>query len=478
MKLDDFLRIEKKYGLIEDKVDGFAYWTYFRSDLEWDLEVQKNAYGEAHVQPTLSFAERLGKIGKRIWYILFCCKIPRKHRKIMVLNHERRVLIDDYYECIYTERLTQEFSDSLVLERPYFQKHFRPVKTKNLVYTDWITTKASIFYLWKKIFKPKEYSQVKQRISERIEKPVLEICEAYGLTYDINRIVERMVCGYYVYQVKRKSFDAILDKIQPKIIVEVVGYNIDCMIINELAFQRNIPTVELQHGTTGEEHIAYNYPQDVQVQQFARYFFAFSRFWTETANFPVPKENLRVVGFPYMEQKAEIAKAKVSKEGKRKILFISQGTIGKMLSDIAVELQNIMDKEKYEIIYKLHPGEYAGWKERYVKLAGSSIKVIDNNQVDLYELFAAADYQIGAYGSTATFEGLQFDLKTYVLKEKASAELKMLCRNGLAEYFESASNLYQMICGDTDREEDKIAFWEKDALKTMKREIENIISSQ
>lgn len=476
MKLDDFLAIEKKYGLIEERLDGFAYWTYFRSDLEWELEVQKNSYGEAHVQPVLSFGEQLQRIKNRMFYLLFFHKIPAGQHDVMILNHERRVLIEEHYECIYTERIAETFSNSIVLERPYFQKHFRPVKTRNLVYTDWITTKASVFYLWKKKFSAKEYARIRENIRAKIEKPITEICKVYDLTYNIDSILDKMVCGYYVYQVKKKAFAKILDKVQPKIILEVVGYNIDCMIVNELAAQRNIPTVELQHGTTGAEHIAYNYSENVKVPQFAQYFFAFSKFWTEAAKFPLQQENLKAVGFPYMEHKAKVVQAKVTKEGKEKILFISQGTIGKMLSGIAVALQHIMDCEKYEIIYKLHPGEYAGWQERYMELAESSIRVIDNNQVDLYELFAASTYQIGAYGSTATFEGLQFDLKTYVLREKASAELQMLCEKGMAEYFNSAKELYQMICDNSDKMEQKIKFWEDNALEVMKKEMETIMN--
>ena len=37
MELDAFLEIEHKYGLIHDKLDGFAYWTYFRRDLAGDI---------------------------------------------------------------------------------------------------------------------------------------------------------------------------------------------------------------------------------------------------------------------------------------------------------------------------------------------------------------------------------------------------------------------------------------------------------
>ncbi len=475
MKLDDFLAIEKKYGLIEDKLDGFAYWTFFRTDLEWELEVQKNSYGEAHVQPMLSFGKQLQRLGKRFCYLLFFHRLPSISHDVMILNHERRVWIEDHYECIYTDKIAEAFPDAVVLERPYFQEHFRPVKTKNLVYTDWITLKASLFYLLNQKLHPGKYSQIQKELKKRIEKPVDEICRAYGIKYSLDSILEKMVCGYYVYHSKKKDFARVLKRVKPKIILEVVGYNIDCMIINELAAQANIPTVELQHGTTGAEHISYNYYDGVNVLQFAKYFFAFSEFWKEAARFPLQGDFIKVVGFPYMEQKARQMKAKVNKEGKQKILFISQGVIGKRLSEIAVELHQLMNQEEYEIIYKLHPGEYAGWQERYQGLAASDITVIDTNQTDLYELFAGASYQVAAYGSTATFEGLQFELETFVLREKASSELQMLCDKGIAEYFDTAQELCQQICEHGKTEKTAIKFWADDALETIISEIKKIM---
>ena len=46
MNLDAFLEIESKYGLIEDQINGFHYWIYFRHVLHNELEAARAGHGE------------------------------------------------------------------------------------------------------------------------------------------------------------------------------------------------------------------------------------------------------------------------------------------------------------------------------------------------------------------------------------------------------------------------------------------------
>lgn len=477
MNLDAFLEIESKYGLIKEKINGFAFWEYFRFGLHSELLASQAGYGQAHAGVNRSawqqFRARLGTIR----YALKFHRIPPGEKDILILNHERRKWSGESYDCIYTDLIAAEYPDSVVLERPYYQQHFRPVKTRNLVYTDYIEVKAMFHYYWKRCFSRNEMAQVRMELDEKIRGPIQEICREYGLNYSADSILDKMVCGYYVYQAKRKAFDKIIRKVSPKVILEVVGYHMDCMIVNELALKYGIPTIELQHGAAGREHSAYNFSECKGIEQFPAYFFAFAKIWTEAARFPVSAERIKEVGFPYLEAHAR----KVMKENKRSepeiIIFISQGPIGKMLSKIAVQLDNFIDKSKFQILYKLHPGEYEGWKERYNELAASGIEVIDHSQVDLYELFARSTYQVGAFGSTATFEGLYFNLKTYIWRKDASSELCMLCENGFAQFFDGAEDLYQLICSGRDVSK-KNMFWKVNALKNMQKEIDAIINEQ
>lgn len=475
MELDVFLEIEHKYGLIQDKLDGFAYWTYFRRDLAADIMKKLDSGGELYVYPKRSrWQQTLARLGT-IKYALLFGRLPKGNHDVLILNAERRVWSEDYYECIYTDRIASKYPGSVVLERPYFQKHYRPVKTKNLVYTDPIEIKTMVHWYSRQLLHKKEVARIRETLCRKIRRPIEEISSAYQVKCDLEQILDRMVCGYYVYQTKRKEFDRILERLAPKVILEVVGYNIDCMIINELAAERRIPTVELQHGVTGAAHIAYNYYPDTKVEQFPQYFFAFSKFWIDTARYPLAPGKLKEIGFPHLDEKAKAVKSRVSKRFPKQILFISQPKIGEMLSDIAVALNELIDAEQYRIVFKLHPGEYERWKERYSRLSASDIEVIDNGHVDLYELFATSMYQIGGYGSTATFEGLVFDLKTYIMREGAYPVVASLCEKGLAQFFDSAKDLYQLILADSAESEQRNNFWKENALENMKREIDAIM---
>ena len=478
MKLDGFLEVEKEYGLVEDEIEGFAYWTYFRCDLKWDLERLVDHCEEMYVHPKFSFVKKTKARLGMLRYAICNSRIPKGEHDVLILNHERKVWREDHYECIYTDQIASQYSESVVLERPYFQQHSRPVQTQNLVYTDYIELKAMTNFYFHNFILKRKSADVRKRIRERIEEPLKKICEVYQVDYNIDNILDKMVCGYYLYHVKKSEFERIIKKVKPKVIIEVVGYHFDCMLINELGREYQIPTIELQHGATGDEHIPYNYAKNTQVKQFAQYFFAFSQFWIDAARYPLPKDHLVEVGFPYLDEKAEEIKRRISKTKPAIIVFISQPMIGERLADIAIGLNQLLDREEYRIVFKLHPGEYERWRERYSKLAKTDIEVVDNNRINLYELFAEAEYQIGAYGSTATFEGLEFDLRTYILREGASSMLKLLCEKKLSVFFDSAEELYQLISTDGNNENKYVKFWKKDALGNMKREINAIIERQ
>ena len=162
--------------------------------------------------------------------ILLFGRLPGRKHDVLILNAERRVWSENCYECIYTDRIAAEYPDSIVLERPYFQKHFRPVKTRNLVYTDLIEIKTMIHWYSRRLLYKKQVAGIRKTLRDKISGPVEEIRNVYHIEYDVEHILDQMVCGYYVYQTKRKEFGRILDRVNPKIILEVVGYNIDCKI--------------------------------------------------------------------------------------------------------------------------------------------------------------------------------------------------------------------------------------------------------
>ena len=176
------------------------------------------------------------------------------------------------------------------------------------------------------------------------------------------------------------------------------------------------------------------------------------------------------MGFPYFEENSktyiEIAGNKDKETNQKQILFISQGVIGKYLSKLAYELasnlnQNEMEEDNnkdYTFIYKLHPGEYGTWRENYDYLRKANdefdnFTVIDKSEPPLYELFAKSNYQIGAF-STAIYEGLAFNCKTFIIDVPGVEYLDDLIDKNIVKKVKSSEELINYLKEDKDNEID------------------------
>ena len=85
----------------------------------------------------------------------------------------------------------------------------------------------------------------------------------------------------------------LLKKLDPKLIIEVVGYNRLVKHINIVANDLNIPTVELQHSYISKSHIAYNYPDNIGlVQAFPQNLSIWASFHINQMNLPINKNNI------------------------------------------------------------------------------------------------------------------------------------------------------------------------------------------
>ena len=137
--------------------------------------------------------------------------------------------------------------------------------------------------------------------------------------------------------------------------------------------------------------------------------------------FPILEDRVIPVGYPYLEESIDKYD---HVETTPQILFISQRTIGEQFSKFAMEVAKY-PAINYDIVYKLHPGEYDRWQEEYPWLKEADFEIIDSSELPLYELFAQSSAQVGV-GSTAVFEGLAFGLETFVYVGHGSEVLQVL----------------------------------------------------
>ena len=475
--LEKFLEFEKVNNLFSEEFLGIKFWHLIRFNVFQLIQEQYFKIGLSHSNLKGS------SIIKRLFLRLFQFKffifnnplIYFAKKDMIILNHHRRVKDGEKYTCIYTDLLLENINySSIIIEEPMNEKHYRPIKNSPILYTDYINFIVSI----KKIF-------VKTKKSKYDNKTIISLYKKISKSFMVNFAFEKFYDIVYDavinFKYRLKYYRKILKRVKPKIIIEVVSYSTTRYVINYLSKELNIPTVEIQHGTMGKYHVAYNFKDFISLDTFPDYILTFGSYWNENTRFPIQKQKVLSVGWPYLENKVNYYKS-ISKKVSNfiTILFISQGTIGHDLSKTAVELTNLLD-HNYKVIYKLHPGEYDRWMVEYPWLINKNIQVIDNNIHDMHYFFSQSNIQVGV-SSTALFEGIMYDITTYILRFQDYEYFNDFFMYPKIKLVNNHLDLYNSIHEeeyinkiDFDQSFKRI-LWEQNGLKKMIKEINKIIN--
>ncbi|WP_235068973.1 hypothetical protein [Turicibacter sp. TJ11] len=461
--IDKFLVIEEKYNFWDRNIEGFHYWAYIRRTIYESLYLKRSS---AHDLKKLSLNDKL-LILKDAVINLLNIKFLNENKDIVVRNHPRKIKAFDTSDevCIYTELLIQSLSKDnlIIMEKSYQGKHVPRIDECDVMYMDFIDI---ITYITSPILKLMHNRSLLNLEIEMID--VINILEnELNLKINPKKILLDVKNLYIHYKIKYFLLNKILNKINPRLIIEVVHYNFENMIINEIAKKKNIRTIELQHGILGKKHINYNYSKKRIHSFFPDEIFLFSEYWKYNTRLPIDDSRQHIVGFPYIEKYVKNNNLYKKREC---ILFISQATIGYELSKLAVQLGEELRERNlnYKIIYKLHPAEYLCWKVNYPWLYENSdfIEVIDYN-INIYNLFEKSFIQIGVY-STALYEGLAFDLETYILNMSEADFVSDLYTSGYAVLINNISDIIYLLKQlNVNKTSKKNHFWSQDALEKM-----------
>ncbi len=407
-------------------------------------------FGSAQ-QQSVSVADKVKTFTPFVKNSIFSNPFRGSHKTdFIIFDHPRKVLFKNEYRDIYSYFLIDLLKDYSfeVMEAPYLNNHYSP-KKNYIKYTDRIQLGS---YMYKKSnnieYEPGEMSvisTVKREIKNRLD-----------LDIDIESIMTQHILNY---QYDYKRYMQLFEKRNPKKIFVVVAYENQAIV--SAAKDLNIEVIELQHGTITDYHLGYSYPLKTRRKGEIKYFpdkiLTFGEYWINDETCPISKENIIPVGFSYFQEQSK--KFKNISANDKQILFISQGVIGKYLSALALKAAEKLPD--YNIIYKLHPGEYETWKN-YDDLVKASklenVKVIDNSEIELYQLFAQSEYQIGAF-STAIYEGLMFNCKTFILDVPGIEYLNDLIDDGYVYKINDADDLVENLEKFTPKEYDENFFF-------------------
>ena len=478
--IKQIIQIERKHEMHSKSVLEVNYWIFLRRWIIVDLKSEKHHQSNTDIKGKVSGAGKL-KIGLELLRNSYFrhYKAPKETRA-MIFSHPRRVFRDGVYECTYTSLLAEAFPGSLMLERPDPYQHLSPIPEKHIIYVDRSIVESNISYKWNTLFCKKKKRQAIAEILNQIGPVIEEINETFHVSLSKQHYADSVYRHVILYRSKRRYYEKLVRKYKPKVIMEVVSYLPECLILSELGKKYKIPTVELQHGIIDETHPAYHFGPDIKLPQLPDYIFVFSDYWKELVPSPFTDKQIKVTGYPYFERDVRKYKERMEKERESgqeeiRICFISQWTIGAALSKLALELEDKLREtgKSYKIFYKLHPGEFKDWKEKYPRLAESSIEVVGQGDMSLYEMFAGCQIQIGV-ASTAIFEGLGFGLKTLIYRISDAEMFQQVCDKGYASYINGVEDILKEMQLDHSKKQEQ-SFWKMNSLETMKEELETII---
>lgn len=432
----EFFKFESQHNLHEWEIDDYPVWDRIRSEVGKQIMLQSN-YGEPHTRPSHNIHNYLKVF--RLWANNIISHNPFRagSHDILVIGHPRRKKeFDNKWWDIYFDPIDCD-QDFLHTETAYQLRHHHEPKTESLYYLDFIRFSGSISDKIK--FPPISFNKYDKEKISLIENSIKEL---FNAELDVTRLI---TSDYRKRWIRLKLYTKLLNRINPDLIFLVVSTNHHSLI--EASKINNIPVIELQHGVIHDRHLGYSFPGDLTKSIFPDYLFIWGEFWRGNCTFPLPNERIISVGFPYMELMSRQYRDIRSDD---QILFLSQGTIGEQLSKFAIEVDQHPNIDQ-SIVYKLHPGEYDRWTVEYPWLVDASFEIIDNSNIPLYELFAKSSVQVGV-NSTAMYEGLCFELQTYVLDCPGSQQLETLIESGAAELITSANELAMLM------ESNKITF--------------------
>lgn len=458
-----FFNLEDKYDLNYCEIQGCYPWQLIRMFLYYDIARRLNTFGSPQ-QKSLSVFDKIKSFTPFLKNSILNNPFSGNDKKdVLIFDHPRKTIFNNEFMDIYSYFLVDQLKNKSfeVMEAPYLNKHYTQ-KKEYIKYTDRIQLGSYIYKKFNNVnFTEKEL--------DLISKVKSELESAFNLNINLEWILKIHILNFkYDY----KTYLKLFKKRKPKMIFVVVAYENQAVV--KAAKDLGIEVIELQHGTISDYHLGYSYPlksrNHGEIAYFPDRILTFGDYWINPKTCPISDENIIPIGFPYFE--AQSKDFKNIKSNPKQILFISQGVIGKYLSKIAVKLaRELID---YEIIYKLHPGEYETWRQNYPELVCGldNFKVIDNSKTPLYQLFAESAIQIGAF-STAIYEGLMFNCKTFVFNLPGVEYLDDLVDNGYVCKVNDLNELISNLNSFSPKEYDNNFFFKDYDEKLLKKVIFN-----
>lgn len=430
---DAILDLEDRLGLLDLEVHDIELWAALRFRLS----------GEAKAAAT-TMQGRMSPLSNRItrqlrtlpWrhpqQMLERMRLPADARAdLLVLAHPRLVQHGSQWVCRYTYPLLEGVRKT--------QRTLMPTNHGQRYEDD----APSVYWAELDLVRAVPHARVQavaafaRRGRRDLEDAVVALERHLGVTLDRRRVRRHALLMLALDAFWVPFFHRLLDRVQPRAVVEVVHYNDVSLILNRVCHARGVPVIELQHGLLTAGHLAYR-SRASRRRCWPTALATWGQVWNDsTPDLFLPSTHCPPIGYAWLEHERASAPRRAPSEPT--LLILSQWVLGDELCNYAVACARALGPKGWRVRFRLHPNERVGWRERYPALCGSGIEVIDGDR-SLYEDQSEATAQLGVY-STALIEGLSWGLPTFVATLDGWQSMKWLLDAGVAHRVESADEL-------------------------------------
>lgn len=432
---NSFIEIERKYDVFSLNYKKVYFWKLIRFDLYSSILKSNGIFEEGHPLTLKQKLFRALKLLKYSWLNIVKKREIKKY-STLILTHGRKVFVNKKYQDIYLmdyiKALEKSNEDFLIIDRPDHSGNHLGSNQNNCIYFErlghLIRETMYPFFSW-------NYNL--NALESDLSKIESDLKQSFKIDIDLRKIIKKKI---FRFTFEKKYFDKLLTQVEPEKILLVVSYGKEELIAS--ANERNIPITEVQHGIINDYHMGYFFPYGIEIPYFPDELILFGEYWKKSTVYP-NKCELKIGRFSFFNENY----SNVFQKKKNQVLFISQGTIGKVMSDIAV---NFAQNNNVECLYKLHPSEFNIWKESYHKLYEmyecGKIKVI-TDELNINELLMNVKYVIG-HNSTAIYEALKFNCFVFVLKLEGYQYLNYLINNNYVKLISADFNIDDLLNND------------------------------
>ena len=367
--------------------------------------------------------------------VIYNLKKKNKKTENLIFCHDRFFQEENGYKDIYTYFLWDNLKNSEIIY-PLFCPEIYINKNYNYSFVEtigFIISKLKIklinnFKIEKNL--EEKLLNIKKELENDLKIKNINILELENIKKTLKK---------FIYE--KSYYKNLLNLKKPKKIYIVCSYGKESLI--SAANDLGIDIIEIQHGGIDKYHLGYFFPKKDNIPYFPNKIMMFGEYWYSNTQIPLDKKNIEFIGYPYLQK--QIAKFNNIKENNDQILFISQGTIGKELTEKAIEFAR--ENQDKKVVIRLHPGEFKRWKKEYEMLYKNrnlpNIEISDNNKKTLYEYLFESKYLICVY-STVIYEALYLGKKIGILNLSGVEYIEDLIVKKMVHKFENKINLFEL----------------------------------